>query len=63
MISLEKNACCKSMRFAIKKWSLYADAINGFVSINEDLEAGEISVDNFKFCPWCAKPIAEIYEI
>ena len=62
MISLEEEPCCKSMQWAIKKWALYADWIDNSLSINEELLENEIPADDFKFCPWCSKPIPPIDE-
>jgi hypothetical protein len=60
MISLEEEPCCKSIQWAIKRWVLYADWISNSLKINTGPD--DIHADDFKFCPWCGKPIPDIDE-
>jgi hypothetical protein len=62
-VSLEEDPCCPDMQYAIQKWALYADTIDGTLSINEDLEEGEQAAADFKYCPWCSKLIPRIHKV
>ena len=62
-VSLEDKPCCEDMRFAIQRWALYADTVDGTLSINEDILAGEQPTADFKYCPWCAAPVPKIHKV